>query len=259
VVVTADRLRFPASFTPGRRGGVAAVEQIAELGEARIPQLTEKIFLDYYAPTFAVVDEKYRLVYVRGRTGRFLEIASSQPSLSILEMAREGLSMELASAMYRASSEKKSVTHEGVRVRNNGGFQTINLTVAPLSDPGIPPGYLIVVFQEVGTVAGTEKAGPTTKSRKHAAQLEEDLKLTKENLQATNEELKSANEELKSLNEELQSNNEELQSTNEELDTSREELQSNNEELTTQRHRHRPADQRNHFPSVIRRAGDELP
>ena len=53
------------------------------MAEARLPELSEKIFLDNYSPTFAVVDEKYRLVYVRGRTGKYLEIASGQPSLSI--------------------------------------------------------------------------------------------------------------------------------------------------------------------------------
>ncbi len=235
VTVPAERLRFPASFAPALRGGAetAGGEPAAVAEATRIPQLTEKIFLDHYAPTFAIIDEQYRLVYVRGRTGRFLEIASGQPSLSVLEMAREGLRTELASAVYRASSERKLIVHDGVRVKNNGGFQTVNLTVAPLTEPGIPPGFLIVVFQEVGTATGEEKPRPTTKAHKRVAQLEEDLKLSRENLQTTIEELEATNEELKSANEELQSNNEELQSTNEELDTSREELQSLNEELTT--------------------------
>ncbi len=157
VAVPVERLRFPASFAPALRGEPIGAP-VGVTGEARIPELTEKIFLDNYAPTFAVIDEKYRLVYVRGRTGRYLEIASGQPSLSILEIAREGLRTELTSAVYRASAEKKAVIHEGVRVKNNGGFQTINLTVAPLTEPGIPPGYLIVVFQEVGLATGEEKA-----------------------------------------------------------------------------------------------------
>ena len=90
---------------------------------ARIPALTEKIFLDSYAPTFAVIDEKYRLVYVRGRTGKYLEIASGQPNLSIMELAREGLRSELTSAIYEAAAQKKAVVREGVRVKYNGGYQ----------------------------------------------------------------------------------------------------------------------------------------
>ncbi len=232
VVVSADRLKFPAAFTPALREPTG--EPVRGVSQARIPELSEKIFLDKYAPTFAVIDEKYRLVYVRGRTGRYLEIASGQPSLSILEMARAGMRSELASAVYRATSEKKSITQEGIRVRYNGGIQTVNLTVAPLTEQGIPAGFLIVVFQEMSLVAGGEKAKPAAgRGHKRIAELEEELRLTKENLQTTIEELEASNEELKSANEELQSNNEELQSTNEELDTSREELQSLNEELTT--------------------------
>ena len=123
----------------------------------RIPALTEKIFLDNYAPTFAVIDEKYQLIYVRGRTGKYLEIASGQPNMSILEMAREGLRSELSSAIYEADSKKETATREGVRVKHDGGFQIINLTVAPLVEPGIPPGLMIIVFQEVTLSAREEK------------------------------------------------------------------------------------------------------
>jgi two-component system, chemotaxis family, CheB/CheR fusion protein len=231
VVLNSDRLKFPAAFTPS--AGELTGESPRSVTEARMPELAEKIFLDDYAPTFAVIDEKYRLVYVRGRTGKYLEIASGQPSLSILEMAREGLRTELGSALYRATNEKKKIVHERIRVRLDGGFQMVNLTVAPLSGTGIPSGFLIIVFQDLEPAPAEAKSKPATKSRKRVTELEQELSLTRENLQATIEELEATNEEMKSANEELQSNNEELQSTNEELDTSREELQSLNEELNT--------------------------
>ena len=227
--VSPERLRFPSAFAPSLREPVVA--QVADVA-ARLPALTEKIFLDSYAPTFAVMDEKFRLVYVRGRTGKYLEIASGQPSLSIVEMAREGLRSELSSAIYEAAAQKKMVVREGLRVKHNGGFQTITLTVAPLDERGIPPGMMIVVFQEAG-IATSERETAPARGRRRTTLVEEELKLTKLNLQRTVEELEAANEELKSANEELQSNNEELQSTNEELDTSREELQSLNEEMVT--------------------------
>jgi PAS domain S-box-containing protein len=148
-------------------------------------------------------------------------------------MAREGLRAELASAIYQATSEKKNIIREGVRVKYNDGFQTVNITVAPLTEPGIPPGFLMIIFQELELTTGAIKASPPVKGRKRVNELEAELNLTKENLQAMVEELEATNEELQSANEELQSNNEELQSSNEELDSSREELQSLNEELTT--------------------------
>ncbi len=231
VAVSAERLKFPASFAPGTHSAVG--ETVRETNDLKIPELAEKIFLDSYAPTFAVVDEKFRLVYVRGRTGRYLEIASGQPTWTILEMAREGLKPELASALYRATSEKRKIVRDGLQVKTNGEYQTINLTVAPLPDGNLPSGLLMIVFQDASPALGEGKARQSAKSRRRAVELEDELRLTKTSLQTSIEELEATNEELKSANEELQSNNEELQSTNEELDTSREELQSLNEELTT--------------------------
>lgn len=232
VAVALDRVRFPAP--PPQRQRLAAAEEAPEqLTAARLSDLSDKAFLDNYAPSFAVIDEKQRLVYVRGRTGKYLEISSGKPTLSILEMAREGLRTDLAAAIFRAGSERKEVTHEGVRIKANGGLQTVNLTVAPLMAKEIPPGLFMVVFQETGPVVEAGKPLAISGSRKRIRDLEEELKLTRDSLQATIEELGATNEELKSANEELQSNNEELQSTNEELDTSREELQSLNEELLT--------------------------
>jgi len=228
-----DRTRFPALPEPVYQPG-EKLEQMAQVPQAKIPLVAERIFLDNYAPTFAIIDDKHRILYVRGRTGRYLELTSGEPSLSILEMARQGLRTELASAIYRATSERKPISHENLVVKYDGNYETVNLTVAPLIEPSLPPGLLIVVFQDAGHMSeGTTPSKRPVKGRKRALQIEDELKLTKENLQATIEELEAANEELKSANEELQSNNEELQSTNEELDTSREELQSLNEELLT--------------------------
>ena len=229
-VVSADRLRFPVSFAPSL---LEPADQIANLNETRLAELTEKIFMDNYAPTFAVVDEKYRLVYIRGKTDTYLEIPSGNARWSILDMAKKGLRSELASALYRAAAEKKAIVQEGIHLKLNAGFKTINLKIAPLAKHGLPPGLIMVVFQEVGEVAEENKKKAGMTGAKHTARVEEELSLTKETLQSTIEELEATNEEVKSANEELLSNNEELQSTNEELDTSREELQSLNEELLT--------------------------
>jgi two-component system CheB/CheR fusion protein len=129
------------------------------------------------------------------------------------------------------------VTYEGLRVKDNGGFKLVNLTVRPVSDPQDLQGMIMVVFEDVPSPkqaeSGKTKRGSKKKTEIQLEALEQELQHTKENLQTTIEELETSNEELKSTNEELQSTNEELQSTNEELETSKEELQSLNEELVT--------------------------
>jgi two-component system CheB/CheR fusion protein len=153
-------------------------------------------------------------------------------------MAREGLQIELASAIRQCAAKNTEVVHEDVRIKTNGEFTRISVSVVKLKDPESVRGLLLVTFRPVAPPAPE----PTSKTKKkpkksgdgeRIEQLERELQYLKESHQSTLEELETSNEELKSTNEELQSTNEELQSTNEELETSKEEMQSLNEELST--------------------------
>ncbi|MGA7728804.1 MAG: PAS domain S-box protein [Dehalococcoidales bacterium] len=204
-----------------------------ETAPVKLSETLEKIFLETNAPTFVVIDEKYRLVYVRGRTGKYLEIVSEKPNLSVLELAREGLRGNLSSAIYQAQSGKKKVTSKGIPVKSDNGTQILDLTVIPLTKPSSVNGYLMIIFEEKESLDLETKArSPEKRSHRRILELEDEIKILRENLQSIGEEHEVASEELKSANEELQSNIEELQSANEELDTTQEELQSTNEELS---------------------------
>ena len=129
----------------------------------------------------------------------------------------------------------------GLRVKTNGPFTTVNLTVRPVAaDPAAAYEKLFLVILEEAPAQPAQPAGGLETSKlsgkavdKRIAVLRQELLAKEEYLQTANEELETSNEELKSSNEEMQSVNEELQSTNEELETSKEELQSVNEELAT--------------------------
>ncbi|MFA6223672.1 MAG: chemotaxis protein CheB [Desulfomonilaceae bacterium] len=212
-------------------------ETLKKAKDIDFAELSRKALLQYYAPPSVITDEKGNILFVNGDTGKYLRPAPGQASLNVVEMAREGLQLQLRTAILTAATQKKQLTCAAVPVKTNGGVQGVNVTVRPLADQGSPMGYLIVSFEEVEpqTKGKRSRARPSAKSgeSKRAEELEQELLYTKENLQASIEELQTANEELKSANEELQSTNEELQSTNEELETSKEELQSVNEELIT--------------------------
>ncbi len=201
----------------------------------KIHELTEKLLLERYSPPCAIVNERGDILYIKGRTGKYLEPASGRASMNIIEMAREGLRLDLRTALRKAVKEKKSIRYEQVQVKTDGGVETINLDANYIAAPDHLQGLIMVVFNPVPR-RKDEKFAPAKdraekKSEARMLELEYELKSTKENLQSAIEELESSNEELMSTNEELQSSNEELQSTNEELETSREELQSMNEEL----------------------------
>jgi two-component system CheB/CheR fusion protein len=205
--------------------------------ELTVAQLAQKSLLAQYAPPSVMINERGEILYIHGRTGKYLEPAPGEARLSIYQMAREGLKFEIPSAIRKATTQKKEVTYKGMEVKGNGVTRMVNLTVRPMLEANAPPGAMMVVFEDV-TPAIKErppkkKGTPKKKADEKAEALGKELHYTKESLQTTIEELETSNEELKTTNEELQSTNEELQSTNEELETSKEEQQSMNEELTT--------------------------
>lgn len=203
-----------------------------------LPQLAQSVLLETYAPPSVVINSKGDILYISGRTGKYLEPPPGKPSMNILEMAREGLKLELPSAIRNAIAQKKKITYEGLLVKNNGDSELINLTIRPLSEKEteVSQGLLLVGFENVPSPPASPvkpKHGSSKHTSKRIEEIENELQYTKEHLQTTIEELETSNEELKSTNEELQSTNEELQSANEELETSKEEQQSLNEELVT--------------------------
>ncbi len=229
---------IPAQPLTGDEGAAAPTAGAPYIKEAHVSTLIERLLLGRFAPASVVVNPRGDIVYIHGRTGAYLEPAAGQPRNNVLEMAREGLQFDLAAALRECVRIGAEVTREDVRVKANGEFVRVNLTVAPISEPESIRGLLLVTFRPAPPVsaelADSERSRkPVDEDEGRIGQLEKELRYLKESQQTTLEELETSNEELKSTNEELQSTNEELQSTNEELETSKEEMQSLNEELTT--------------------------
>jgi two-component system CheB/CheR fusion protein len=193
---------------------------------------SERALLQSLGPS-VLVDSSFHIVYVHGETSRFLELGQGEPTMSIMEMAREELKSDLSAALLESHTEKKPVIREGIAIVRDGAEYTVRMAVQPVFGLSDRQGYAVVSFFESLLVAELPARGGKKSDTARFRHLEEELQFTRENLRSTIEQLETANEELRSSNEEYQSTNEELQSTNEELETSREELQSVNEELLT--------------------------
>ncbi|MBA6342641.1 PAS domain-containing protein [Colwellia sp. MB02u-10] len=185
----------------------------------------DQILLQNYSPAAVLVNAAGDIIYINGRTGKYLEASAGKANWNIHVMAREELLMHLNLAMKKAQTQVEPIIIENLMV----GKETINLTVQSIAKPKALMGLLMVVFTKVLT--------PTIQPSKNRGKAEEnnqlELQHARDEIQATREQMQAAQEELRSSNEELQSTNEELQSTNEELTTSKEEMQSMNEELQT--------------------------
>ncbi|MEZ7198032.1 chemotaxis protein CheB [Pseudodesulfovibrio karagichevae] len=222
---------------------------VKEAAPAKLPlrELTEQTLLHRFIPAGVLVNAQGDILYLHGRTGQYLEPAQGEAGTNnILKMAREGLRRGLSTALHKARSSGETVRSQALRVKTNGPFTSVDLTVCPVAADHVgfsAPLYLVVLRPtsqaDLGSVQkahlpdvedGAEKLA---REKNEVATLRQELLANEEYLQSTIEELETSNEELNSSNEEMQSINEELQSSNEELETSKEELQSVNEELST--------------------------
>ena len=202
--------------------------------ENSIQVLARKILLEHLTPPAVLINEQGDVLYIHGRTGKYLEPAPGAGVMNILEMAREGYEFELRGALRQAVATQQDTTCRHLKVKTEAGFAEVGFTIRPLRQPEGLRGTLLVVFEEPPPAkAAKSRRRKSPADSPEIAALAEELQFVKADLQAAIEELQANNEELQSANEEMQSTNEELQSTNEELDTSREEIQSMNEELLT--------------------------
>lgn len=233
-VLPAEPLVFPAAFIPARSG--VPKESPLLKPAANLQSLADQMLLQHFSPPAVLVNDKGDILYISGRTGKYLEPAAGKANWNIFAMAREGLRFELGSAFQKALRQKEAITVRGLKVGDGRGTQAVDLTVQSITEPEALRGMVMIVFTDVATPLETKAPGHSRTSPAGSArafELEQELRQLREELQTTREEMQSSQEELKSTNEELQSTNEELQSTNEELTTSREEMQSLNEELQT--------------------------
>jgi len=195
---------------------------------ANLQSLADQVLLQVFSPPAVLVNEGGDIVYISGRTGRYLEPAAGKANWNIHVMARPGIRAQLAAALRTTLQEKKAVELRGLRLEGEANA-TVDVTVSAIQQPKALEGMVMVVFRDV-------PASPRSRRGKgHAVDpaVSDELARAGEEIRALRQEMHASQEELQAANEELQSTNEELQSANEELTTSKEEAQSMNEELQT--------------------------
>jgi two-component system CheB/CheR fusion protein len=229
-----ELIDFPSSFSRIQNMKPEAKEppKVVE----NIQTLADQFLLQRFAPASVLVNSQGDIVYITGRTGKYLEPVAGKANWNIYAMARDGIRQELPSAFRKAMQSYEPVILRNIKIGTNGGSQFIDLTVLRIENPDSIKGMIMLVFSDVSTIIEHDIANPESGKHAYTGRMKElELKLQRsvEELQSTREEMQTSQEELKSTNEELQSTNEELQSTNEELTTSKEEMQSMNEELQT--------------------------
>ena len=236
-IVRSEPIEFPSSFAAPLPNEPEA--RTVKKTTVSLQTLVDQIVLEHYSSPTVLVNDKGNILYVSGRTGKYLEPAAGKANWNIFVMAREGLRYELGNAFHKALEQDAPVVLRGLKVGTDGGKQFVDITIQRLAEPESLNGLVLIVFTDVTAPLQIETSSRPGKVRKNSVpsakleELERKYQQARLEAQTVREEMQTAQEELRSTNEEQQSTNEEIQSTNEELMTSKEEMQSLNEELQT--------------------------
>lgn len=229
---TLEAISFPSSFSQSKT--ITKENIMPTKVVENIQTLADQVLIQRFAPASVLINDKGDILYITGRTGKYLEPGAGKANWNIHAMAREGLRQILPGALRKVMQNFDMVIEKNIKVGTNGGTQYVDVTIQRIEKPEALKGMIIVVFNDVVAII-ENKSDKLKIGKKKSSEKQNEIELQRcyEDLQSTREEMQTSQEELKSTNEELQSTNEELQSTNEELTTSKEEMQSMNEELQT--------------------------
>ena len=116
--------------------------------------LADHLLLQKFAPAAVLTNAEGDVVFISGRTGKYLEPAAGKANWNILAMAREGLRYELAGAFQRALKRQGSAALRGLKVGTDGGEQRVDVTIRRLDEPGPLQGMVMIVFTDVAAITG---------------------------------------------------------------------------------------------------------
>ena len=154
-------------------------------------------------------NDKGDILYISGRTGKYLEPAAGKANLNVFAMAREGLRYELSERVRDGAARRAT----GQCARPEVGTQRRDADRSTsrsqrLSEPKELRGNVMVVFTRRHRRAGRAPA-PTKSPRRNETRAWRSWRTSsqraREEVQTTREEMQTSQEELKSTNEELQS------------------------------------------------------
>jgi two-component system, chemotaxis family, CheB/CheR fusion protein len=229
-----EKMDFPSSLSHSNKPKLRDLTPLKV--DYNLQTFADQLILQRFAPASVLINQEGDILYITGRTGKYLEPSAGKANMNIYAMAREGLRNKLLSAIRKTKQNFEPIILRNIKVGTNGSTQLVDVTVQPTEKPDAFKGTIMIVFADA-TVVPNPLNRKLKSVKQNSTILENDLEIelqrTNDELQSTREEMQTSQEELKSTNEELQSTNEELQSTNEELTTSKEEMQSLNEELQT--------------------------
>ncbi|HEY5995772.1 MAG TPA: chemotaxis protein CheB, partial [Candidatus Deferrimicrobiaceae bacterium] len=192
-VLPVEPSAFPAQFV-NALPGVPREPKMPKSFE-NLQTLADQLLLQRFSPPAVLVNDKGDIVYISGKTGRYLEPAAGKANWNIFAMAREGIRFDLGNAFQKAIREKGEVVARGLKIKGDDAGHAVDVTVRLIEEPEPLQGMAMIVFTEVAVPAGRKAAGRTRNAPADAArvaELEQELTRSREALQTIREEMQSS-------------------------------------------------------------------
>jgi two-component system CheB/CheR fusion protein len=95
-----------------------------------------------------LVNDKGDIIYITGRTGKYLEPVAGKANWNIHAMARDGLRKELPNAFQRALRSDEPIELRNIKIRNNNGdFNYATITIKQIESPDQLKGMVLIVLR----------------------------------------------------------------------------------------------------------------
>jgi len=139
-----EPIEFPPAFAPPLAAGTETRAEAKTL--PNLQSLADQLVLDLYSLPAVLVNDKGDVLYVSGRTGKYLEPAAGKANWNVFVMARAGLRYELTNAFEKVLGQEGTVALRGLRTENDGGEHFVNVTLHRLEKPEPLRGLVMIVF-----------------------------------------------------------------------------------------------------------------
>lgn len=103
VAAAAGLVDFPSALLPHEQGKPRHQPKSTQDVGASLSDLSRQLLLERFVPPSVLVNESGDILYIQGRTGRYLEPAMGEASMNIFTMAREGIAPRSRSAGQKGS------------------------------------------------------------------------------------------------------------------------------------------------------------
>ncbi|HEY3390958.1 MAG TPA: chemotaxis protein CheB, partial [Prolixibacteraceae bacterium] len=115
--VPPELIDFPSSFYH-KKSAESELNLAPKIVE-NIQTLAEQILIQRFAPASVMVNSKGDIIYITGRTGKYLEPVAGKANWNIHAMAREGLRQVLPGAFRKALQDFNPVIERNIKMGSN--------------------------------------------------------------------------------------------------------------------------------------------